>query len=88
MPRVSTEGEQRVGGGAEEERVDHARMALRERVQVVRQREDDVEVWNRQQVGAPRRQPSFLGEGLALRAMTIATYACTSSSEIWSGARR
>ena len=44
MPRVSTEGEQRVGGGAEEERVDHARIALREGVERVRQGEDDVKI--------------------------------------------
>ena len=73
VPRVTSEGEQRVGGRAKEERVDDARIALRQRVEVVRQREDDVEVRNRQQVGAARREPPFLGEGLTLGAMAIAT---------------
>ena len=52
VPRVASEGEQRVGGRAEEQRVEDPRIALGERVEVVRQREDDVEVRNRQQVGA------------------------------------
>ena len=73
MARIASEGEQRVGGRAKEERVDHARIALRERVERVRQREDDVEVRNGQQVGLARREPPFLGERLALRAMAIAT---------------
>ena len=73
MPRVSPEGEERIGGRAEEKRVDHARIALRERVEVVRQGEDDVEVRNGQQVGAPRREPPLFGEGLTLRTMPIAT---------------
>ena len=73
MPRVLPEGEQRVGGCAEEQRVDHARIALRERVHVVRQGEDHVEIGNRQQVGAPRREPPLGGERLTLRTMPIAT---------------
>ena len=44
MPRVATEREQRVGRGAEEEGVQHARVALREGIEIVRQREDDMEV--------------------------------------------
>ncbi len=73
VPRISPEGEQRVGRRAEQQRVDHARIALREGVERVRQGEDDVEVRNRQQVGLARRQPPFLGERLTLRAMAIAT---------------
>jgi hypothetical protein len=37
MPRIVPEGEQRVGGRAEEECVDHARIALREGVERVGQ---------------------------------------------------
>ena len=73
MSRVSPEGEQRVGSRAKQERIDHARIALRERVEVVRQGEDDVEVRNGQQVGAPRREPPRCGEHLTLRTMSIAT---------------
>ena len=47
VPRIAPEGEQRVRGRAKEQRVDHARIALRERIEIVRQREDDVEVRNR-----------------------------------------
>src|SRR5216684_2188725 len=73
VPRVSAEGEQRVGRRAKEERIDHPRIALGERVEGVRQSEHDVAVRNREQIGATRRQPSFLGERLAFWAMAIAT---------------
>ena len=73
VTRVAPEGEQRLGGGMEQERVDDPRIALCEGVEGVRQREHDMEVRNRQQVGAAGRQPSFFGEGLTLRAMAIAT---------------
>jgi hypothetical protein len=46
MTPIPPEGEQRVRGGAEEQRVDYARIALRKGVEVVRQREDDVKVRN------------------------------------------
>ena len=46
VPRIAPEGEQRVRGRAEEQRVEDARIALRERVEVMWQREDDVEVRN------------------------------------------
>ena len=39
----------------------------------MREREDDVEVRNRQQVGASRGEPPFFGERLALGTMAIAT---------------
>ncbi len=73
MTGIAPEGEQGVGGGAEEERVEHARIALREGVERVRQRKDDVEIRNRQQLGAPRREPPFFAQGLALGAMAVAT---------------
>src|SRR5712691_3463163 len=73
MPWVSPEGEQRVGGRAAEQRVQHARIALGERVEAVREGEDDVEVRNGQQVGSARREPLRFREGLTLRTMPIAT---------------
>lgn len=73
VPRVSAEGEQRVGRRAKQERIDHPRIALGEWVEVVRQCEDDVEVRNGEEIGATRSQPSFLGQRLAFRAMAIAT---------------
>lgn len=39
---ISTECQQRVGHRAEEQRVDHARIALSEDIQRMRKREDDV----------------------------------------------
>src|SRR5712691_7340986 len=73
MLRIAPEGEQRVGGRAEEERVEHARIALCEGIDVVRQGEDDMKVRNWEQFGAARGEPPFFGERLALRAMAIAT---------------
>src|SRR3970040_881860 len=49
MSRVVPEREGRVGGRAKEEGVEHAGIALGQRVEVVRQREDDVKVRNRQE---------------------------------------
>ncbi len=46
MARISSEGQQCVGGGAKQQRVDHAGIALREGIEVVWQCEDDVEVRN------------------------------------------
>ena len=73
VTRVASEGEQGVRGGAEEERVDHARIPLRQRIERVRESEDDVKIREGQQVGATGREPPFLGERLALRTMAIAT---------------
>src|SRR5262245_30753274 len=73
MPRVSPEGEQRVGGGTKEKRVDHARIALGEGIERMREGEDDVEVRNRQEVGLAGGEPALLCGGLALRAVAIAT---------------
>ena len=51
VPRIAAEGEQRVGGRAEEQRIDHARIALRQRIEQMRERQDDVAVRNGQEVG-------------------------------------
>ncbi len=72
MPRVAPEGEQRVGGRAEEQRVEHARIALRAGVEGVGHGEDHVKVRDRQEVGFARGEPPFLGERLTLRTMAIA----------------
>ena len=73
VPRIAAEGEQRVRGRAEEQRVDHARIALCERIEVVRQRENDMEVGNREQIGPSSREPPLFRQCLTLRAMAIAT---------------
>ena len=73
MPRIAPEGEQRVGSRAEEEGIEDARIPLGQRIEQMREGEDDVEVGNREQVGSACREPPFLGERLALRAVPIAT---------------
>ncbi len=70
--RVASEGEQGVRSGTEEERIDHARIAVGERIERVREGEDDVTIRNGEQLGAARGEPPLLGECLALRAMAIA----------------
>ena len=72
VPRIAPEGKEGTGGRAETDRVEDARIALRERVEVVRQREDDVEVRNGQEVGLARRQPPLFRQRLTLRTVTIA----------------
>lgn len=72
VTRIASEGEQGVRGGAEEERVDHARIALRQGIERVRESEDDVEVGNGQQVGLAGRQPPLRGQRLALGVGTTA----------------
>lgn len=73
MARIASEGQQRGGRRPEEKRVEHPWIALRQCVEIVWEREDDVEVGNGQQVRLARREPPFCGERLALGAMTIAT---------------
>src|SRR5437773_8475367 len=72
VTRVASEGEQGVRGRTEEERVEYSRITLREGVETVRQREDDVEVRNRQEVGTAGGEPPLFDEGLTLGAMTVA----------------
>ena len=47
VARVPAEREERLGSRAKQEGVDHARIALRQRIEVMGQREDDVKVGNR-----------------------------------------
>ena len=73
MPRITAEGQEGVGGGAKEERVDHPGIPLREGIQRMRQREDDVEVQDWEKVGPARVDPVLTRLPLTLRAMAIAT---------------
>ena len=47
VARVTAEGQEGIGRGAEEQRVDHSGVALRERIERVRQGKHDVEVGDR-----------------------------------------
>ena len=71
--RILAEGEERVRRGAEEHGVEDVRVALRERVEGMGQREDEMEIRNGQQVGAPGGEPPFFREGLTLRTMPVPT---------------
>jgi hypothetical protein len=51
VSRVATEGEQGGGRGAEQQRVDHPRIPLGERIEHVGEGEDHMEVGNREEVG-------------------------------------
>jgi hypothetical protein len=71
MPRVSPKGEERVGGRSKQQRIDHARIPLSQRVEGVRQGEDDMKVRDREQLGLAGREPGLARGGLTLRAVPI-----------------
>jgi len=73
VPGIGPEGGEGGPRGVEEEPIQDPGITLRERVQGMRQREDDVEVLHRQQRRLPRPHPARLGEGLALRAVPVPT---------------
>ena len=70
---IPAKGEQRLGRRPEQERVEDARVALRERIERVGQREDHMEVGNRQELRAAGLNPSGTRLGLAHRTVPIAT---------------
>ena len=69
---ISTEGLQGVRGRLKQEAVDHLRISLGERVDLMGQGEDQMEVGHRQELGTAGLDPALLREGLALRAMAVA----------------
>ena len=73
--RIGTELAERGRRRAEEHLVDHPRASSDQRVQRMRQGEDQMEVRHRQQILAPFRQPVLLGARLALRAVAVAARA-------------
>ena len=73
VSRIAAEGEERLGGRPKQERVDHARIALRERIERMGQREDDVKVGNGEQVRTPGVDPAGTGPGLTRGAVPIPT---------------
>ena len=64
---------QRLGRGPEQDRVDHRLVLEGDRRDRRRQREDDMEIGNRQEFVLPRGKPFPAGLPLALRAMPVAT---------------
>ena len=69
---VAGEGGEGVGSGAEEEIECDSGPVECQGAELVGQREDDVEVFNREKVGAPRLEPVDLRQCLTLRAVTVA----------------
>ena len=69
---VRRDGHHRLGGGAEQQIVDDRLVLPGDVGDLGRQREDDVEIANRQQVGLALGQPVSRGGALALRAVPVA----------------
>ena len=72
VPGIAAEAQERGGRGLKEQTIEQARVALRQRVERVRQREDDVKVRNRQDLAPAGGQPALGGHALALGAMAVA----------------
>ena len=72
VPRIGGDGEQRLGRAAEQQVVDHRLVLVRDRGDLGRQGEDQVEVADRQQIGRARGKPVPCRRALALGAMAVA----------------
>ena len=72
MLGVRRDRHHRLGGGAEQQIVDDRLVLPGDVGDLGRQREDDVEIADRQQVGLALGQPGLCGGGLTLRAVAIA----------------
>ena len=69
---ISRDLQQGVGAGLEQQTVDLLLVLQGERVQLMRQREDDVEVAHRQHFGLSLGDPAVAGRGLTLGTVAIA----------------
>ena len=72
VPGIGGDREQRLGRGAEQQVVDHRLVLIGDVGDLGRQREDDVEVADRQQIGLARGEPVPCRRALALGAMPVA----------------
>ena len=72
MLAIGRHGAQRIGGGSHEKVVHHCLVLECDLSQRGGQREDDVEIGNRQQLGLARLQPFGTRQVLALRAVPVA----------------
>src|SRR5499427_6827822 len=73
MLGVGSDRDQRLGRRAEEQVVNHCLVLVRDRGKRGRQREDHVEIVDRQQIGLARRQPIRRRRALTFWAMAVAT---------------
>ena len=71
VARICPEGDERLPRRVEEEIVEDPGVALRQRVEGMREGEDDMEVLDRQQPRPPGREPALFGQGLALGAVPV-----------------
>ena len=69
---IGGDGEQRLGRRAEQQVVDHRLVLVGDRGDLGRQREDQVEVADRQQIGLAGSEPVLRRRTLALGAMAVA----------------
>ncbi len=69
---IGGDADQRLGGELEQQPVDHCLVRVREVGNRRRQREHDVVVLDRQQVGTALLEPAPCGAALALRAVAVA----------------
>ena len=69
---IGGDREQRLGGGAEQQVVDDRLVLVGDRGDLGRQREDDVEIADRQQIGLAGREPVPRRRALTLWAMAVA----------------
>ena len=72
MTGIASKGGERLSGRSEEKIVNDSRPIERERTEFVGQGEDDVEVFNREQVGTSRLDPVGLSQRLTLGTVSIA----------------
>ena len=72
MPGIGRDGGERLGGRAEQDRIDRSLVLEGDLADRRRQREDDMEVRHRQQLGLPLREPLGPRQPLAFGTVTIA----------------
>ena len=65
--------EQSLGAGAKQKAIDFTLVLQRQRSQLMRQCEDNMDVRHGQKVPATRVEPAVAGVGLALRTMPVST---------------
>ena len=73
MTGVAANARERGGRGLKEPPIEQPGVALRERVECVGEREDDVEVRNRENLVPACGKPALGGQALAFRAVAVAT---------------
>jgi hypothetical protein len=72
---IGGDGHHRLGGGAEEQIIDHGLVLPGDVSNPGRQREHDVEVADRQQIGLARSEPVLRRGALTFRAVSVAAEA-------------